>query len=87
MSSCEQELQELVRQIDIMVKSRESQLRQQTKRVQKQLESKTKECLQQKTTLDENFKKVISRKRYPYISYFMVYKAHLNLGRHLKNCY
>lgn len=60
MSSCEQELQELVRQIDIMVKSRENQLRQQTRRVQKQLESKTKECLQQKQTLDENFKKIMT---------------------------
>lgn len=60
MNSCEQELQELVRQIDVMVKSRESQLRQHTRRIQKQMEAKTKECLQQKMTIDENLKKIMT---------------------------
>ncbi|GAB1609151.1 centrosomal protein of 63 kDa-like [Argonauta hians] len=60
MSSCEQELQDLVHHIDVVVKNRESDLKLRVKKVYKHFERKTKECEQHKATIAGHVRQISS---------------------------
>ena len=58
MSNCEREIQELMKQIDVMVANKKREWERDREGLQSRLQVREKECLMQKSTLEQKHKEV-----------------------------